>query len=133
MPRAIAGLLSYPTPIAPQFLTDFAQGEDVAITFILTSTVSPSSWVNVEFTLIPEGQPQMGRWTGSIASGQVGISNVAGSGPYTATVTVTIPHANTKLFGGGSAVWQCEWADSGNVSMLGSGEVGVTIPLVPIP
>jgi hypothetical protein len=131
--RAISGILSYPTPALPQVLDSFAQGEDIQIAFALTSTSNPTNWVNVEFTLIPEGQGQAGRHTFSITANQIIITGVSTTSPYTATVTVTLPHATTVLFGAGSAVWQCEWVDSGNVSLLGAGEIGVTIPLVPIP
>jgi hypothetical protein len=133
MGRAISGILNYPTPASPQVLDSFAQGEDVSITFALTSTALPSTWVNVEFTLIPEGKGQSGRFTTSITAGGILITGVSTTSPYTATVTVTLSHATTVQFGAGSASWQCEWVDSGNVSVLGAGEIGVTIPLVPIP
>jgi hypothetical protein len=133
MGRSISGLLNYPTPASPQQLDSFAQGEDISLTFTLTSTSNPSNWLNVEFTLIPESHGQSQRFTFSITAANIAISNVSTTTPYTATVTVTLPHATTLLMGQGSAVWQCEWADSGNVSLLGAGEIGITTPLVPIP
>jgi hypothetical protein len=131
--RAISGNLSYPIPASPQELNSFAQGEDISLSFTLTSTSNPTGWVNAEFTLIPEGQSQTGRFTTSITSGGIAITNVSTTTPYTATVTVTLPHAETLKLGQGSAGWQCLWADSGNVSILGAGEIGITPPLVPIP
>lgn len=133
MGRAISGILTYPTPASPQVLDSFDQGEDVTFTFSLTSTSNPTDWIAAEFTFIPEGKDQTGRVTVSIASGGIQISGVSTTSPYTATFAVSLPHATTLLLGAGSAAWQALWIDSGNISLLGSGEFGITIPLVPIP
>jgi len=134
MARTINALLNYPDPVYPQDLSQFWQGEDVAFTFAVTSTVDVSTWGSVEFTLLPEGRGPSGRYTVSVASGQVVVSDTSGTaGAYTAVVTVTVPSATTKTFGQGSATWQCTWADSGDVALLGGGEVGINAPTVPIP
>lgn len=133
MGRAINGILGYPTPASLQDLDTFWQGEDIILTFTLTSSITPDNWLNVEFTLIPEGQPQQGRFTTSLIGGGVTITNISTTTPFTATVSVTLPAAKTAGMGAGSAVWQCLWADSGNVSELGSGEIPIMTPIVPIP
>jgi len=131
MGRAIAGELDYPTPVTGQLLGAFDQGEDVTLDFALTSTSNPGTWVNVVCTIIPEGQDQSGRYTFTAAAGQVAISNVSAIDSdlqYSATITVTVPAATTNTMGQGSAVWELFWADFGNVSVLGSGEIGVLAP-----
>ena len=129
MGRAINGTLGYPEPDVYQILPQFAQGEDVSLTFALTSDSNPSSWVATQLTLIPEGKNYQGQLT---LAGT--ISGVSSTGPpYVATVAFALPAATTAALGAGSAVWSASWTDSGNDSVLGSGEIGIVLPVNLLP
>lgn len=118
--------LGWPVPEIDQVLSPMWIGEDVSISFTLSSSSDPTGWT-IQANFYPEKGMPAKALTGS-------VSGVSGSGTaWTATVTVSITSAKTLAFGPGTAKWQAHRTDSGSATLLGEGFVDVRTPKSPIP